>query len=155
MEGNVGAPRPAIDPDADDAECGCMAIGVARHTNAQHYGTREKAEAEARDVTGLREALEELLNTAVEVDVPHHDQYGNDAFVHAMTHAAMAKARAVLAAAPQEQRWPSAEDEAAIEALADARIAVSGEINPTPTDRRWWVEDSRQLLVRLHEAEQS
>lgn len=58
----------------------------------------------------------------------------------------------VLAIEDEAPAWPSPDDEAAVERLADARIAVSGEINPTPTDRRWWIEDSRAILTALAEA---
>lgn len=62
--------------------------------------------------------------------------------------------RAALAATPpasaeRDAVWPSPDDEEAVGQLADARIAVSGEINPTPTDLRWWLDDSRAILTAL------
>ncbi len=53
---DTGAP----DPEADDAPCGCGAIGVPAHTNAGHYANLS-SDTGARTGGGLREAAIEYL----------------------------------------------------------------------------------------------
>lgn len=57
---------------------------------------------------------------------------------------------------PQEPRWPSATRENAV-ALAKARTVIREEAWDEFDDeeRGFWIEDSREVLVRLHEAGQS
>lgn len=52
---------------------------------------------------------------------------------------------------PPASLWPSPEDEAAVEALAKARLFVIAEDwdSLDSEDRRWWLEDSRQVLAAL------